>query len=98
MDAERKTEATRGIPPEATSSRLHDDAPPDPPSEATPAAAFRAVARYVGELSEYAKYYLAAKSDALKLSLRRAAIMAAVGVVGLIAAGAVVVVCVTLFL
>lgn len=53
--------------------------------------AFRSALRHVAELREYAAYFLSAKVDSVKLSVRKVAIYAALGVVGLMAGGALVV-------
>jgi len=45
----------------------------------------------LGELGEYARHYLAARADTIRLSVRRAGIFAVLGVVGLIASAAYVV-------
>lgn len=57
---------------------------------------FRQAIKEFGELKEYAAYYLAAKWDGIKLSIKRAGIFAAVGIIGLIAGGAAVVTAVVL--
>jgi uncharacterized membrane protein YdfJ with MMPL/SSD domain len=56
----------------------------------------RDIGRRLGELGEYLSYYLSAKSDGIKLTLKNVAVYAALGVVGLIAAGALVVTAVVL--
>src|SRR5204863_5692107 len=66
-------------------------APPDAPAEA-----LKDFRKRLGELGEYVSYYFAAKSDAFKLSLKNAVVYAALGVVGLIAAGALLVTAVVL--
>ena len=48
--------------------------------------AWRSAFAKFAELGEYANHYLSAKTDALKLSLRNAAVFAALGIVGLIVA------------
>jgi len=68
------------------SSRLHEHTDDEAPTEA-----FRAVGARFGELAEYISYFIAAKTDGLKLTMRNVAVMAALGIVGLIAAGAMVV-------
>src|SRR5947208_14581835 len=60
------------------------------------AEAWRSVVDKLGELGEYAGHYLAAKSDAFKLTMRNVAVMAALGIIGLIAAGGLVVTAVVL--
>src|SRR5215208_4014176 len=68
------------------SSRLHEHTDDEAPTEA-----FRAVGARFGELAEYISYFIAAKTDGLKLSVRNMVVMAVLGVVVLIAAGALVV-------
>src|SRR5829696_4367577 len=70
----------------AHSSRLHEHPDADAPTEA-----LRGVGERFGELAEYISYFIAAKTDGLKVSMRNVAVMAALGVIGLIAAGAMVV-------
>ncbi len=60
----------------------------EPSDEQTPGAAFKDLPFRVEELREYVKYYLSAKADGIKVSLRNAGIYAALGVIGLIAGGA----------
>jgi hypothetical protein len=55
-----------------------------------PGEAFKSVANRFSELAEYISYYISAKTDGIKLSLRNVAIFAALGVVGLVAGGALV--------
>ncbi len=78
-----------------------DGAPPAAGSAETgpsPGEAFREALRQFTELREYAGYYIAAKIDAFRLGLRNVIFMAALGVVGLIAAAAVIVTAVVLAL
>jgi hypothetical protein len=80
-------------------------APPPPPVDPTlrpdrgkaaadqpnPAAqAFARLGRDVNELKAYASYYLSAKADGVKRTVRNVAMYAAVGVIGLIAGGAII--------
>jgi hypothetical protein len=71
-------------------------APPPPPRAADPAQpnpaaqAFARLGRDVNELKEYASHYLSAKVDGVKRTVRNIALYAALGVVGLIAGGAIV--------
>src|SRR4051794_5501565 len=58
--------------------------------------AVREVGTQIGEVAEYIGYYLGAKRDAIMLSLKNAGIYAALGVVGLLAGGALVVTAVVL--
>jgi len=55
-----------------------------------PGEAFKSVVNRFSELAEYISYYISAKTDGMKLTLRNVAIFAALGVVGLIAGGALV--------
>ncbi len=61
---------------------------PDTPDEQTPGAAFKDLSTRLDELKEYVSYYLSAKADGIKVTLRNVGIYAALGVVGLIAGGA----------
>lgn len=70
------------------------EAPADNP--ATNAA--RAVSAHLRELIGYASYWLAAKIDSIKLSVRNAAVYAALGVIGLLGAVALIVTAVVLLL
>ena len=53
--------------------------------------ALREANRQVGEIAEYVSYYLSAKWDGVKLSLKNVGIFAVLGVVGLIAGAALVI-------
>ena len=62
---------------------------PDPVTDdQSPSEAFHHAKNRLSELAEYISYYISAKLDGIKLSLRSMAIFAALGVVGLIAGGA----------
>jgi len=50
-----------------------------------------------GELRAYAQQYFSAKADLMKLAARNAGIMAALGIIGLIAAGATLVIALVMF-
>src|SRR5437764_6768076 len=52
--------------------------------------AFGRIRDDLGELKEYAQYYLAAKVDGIKRTVRTVGLYAALGVLGLIAGGAIV--------
>jgi len=54
------------------------------------AEAFGRIKKDVGELKEYASYYVAAKVDGIKRTVRNIGLYAALGIVGLIAGGAIV--------
>jgi hypothetical protein len=71
------------------------ESPPDERSDAgdlPPPQALREALHRLAELREYVAYYVSARLDRLKLSLRRAGLLAAVAVVGLIV-GSTVLVC-----
>src|SRR5688500_1369999 len=68
----------------STGSNGHDAASGRGPS---PADALKSVRAHVAELKDYVSYFLAAKVDGIKVSLRNLGILAALGVVGLIAGG-----------
>jgi hypothetical protein len=71
--------------------------PEEPVTDAqAPAAHFKAAQRRLEELKEYASYYVSAKLDAMKLSVTRAVLIAAMGVVGLLAGTTLVVTAVVL--
>ena len=70
--------------------------PPLPHDEA-PADALKHAMRSFGELREYLGYFVAAKLDGIKLSVRRIGTLAVVGVIGLLAGGAVVATAAVLF-
>lgn len=59
-------------------------------AERSPADAFKRAARDFAELKEYVAYYLAAKKDGMAASFRNLGLYAALGVLGLIAGGAIV--------
>jgi membrane protein implicated in regulation of membrane protease activity len=64
----------------------------------TPTEAFKALGARFSELAEYLSYYISAKTDAIKVTVRNVGLYAALGVVGLLAgatfvASAVVLVC-----
>jgi hypothetical protein len=72
--------------------RLRDDWEEGPAEEErSPADAFKEVGSHFSELKEYASYYLSAKADGMKASVRNLGLYAALGVVGLLAGGAIVV-------
>jgi hypothetical protein len=71
--------------------------PPPRPQDEAPADALKDAMRTLGELREYAGYFVAAKVDGIKLAIRRIGVMAAVGVFGLLAGGAIVATAAVLF-
>jgi hypothetical protein len=56
----------------------------------SPAEAFKDVGARLGELKEFASYYVAAKLDAYKVTARNLGMYAALGIVGLIAGSAII--------
>jgi hypothetical protein len=56
----------------------------------SPGEAFREAGARLGELKEFASYYVAAKLDAWKVSVRNLGMYAALGIVGLITASAII--------
>lgn len=86
----------------ATTDRFGSPEPSVAASEApgdgqSPGEALRGVKAHFSELAEYISYYLAAKTDGIKVSLRNAGIYAAIGIIGLIAGSAFVTTTVVLF-
>src|SRR5438067_1526741 len=64
--------------------------------EQSPAQAFHDLRTRLGELSEYLSYYISAKTDSIKVSIRNIGIYAGLGILGLFAGGAFVVTAVVL--
>ncbi|MDB5292674.1 MAG: hypothetical protein JWL69_3915 [Phycisphaerales bacterium] len=77
-----------------TADRPLDGAPED----VTPADALHDAMKRLAEVREYIAYFISAKIDGLKVTARNIGVYAALGVLGLIACGAVVVVSVVLLL
>lgn len=99
MSAQTESSGTApsGAPPrgwDQGSGRGGDEAPP----AGHPAAAIRDAVGKLRELREFAAYYLAARADAIKASVRNAGIYAALGIVGALAAGTLVVMAIALLL
>lgn len=69
----------------STGGRLGADAVTD---EHAPPEALKDIGTRISEIGEYASYFLSAKLDGIKVSIRNLGIMAVLGVVGLIAGGA----------
>ena len=80
--------------------RLGDSWEADPAAdgERSPADAFKNLGSQLGEIKEYATYYLAAKADGFKASFRNLGLFAVLGILGLIAGGAAVATAVVLLL
>jgi hypothetical protein len=64
----------------------------------SPAESLKEAANRIAELKEFASYYVGAKLDGIKVSVRNIGIYAALGIVGLIAASAVITTAVVLLL
>lgn len=71
--------------------------PPPHPQDEAPADALKEAMHALGELREYVGYFVAAKLDGIKVTLRRVGVLAAVGVIGLLAGGAIVATAAVLF-
>jgi hypothetical protein len=95
MDPQAKTDSSRP----GAGGRLSDSWEDEPtPEERSPADAFKELGRDLGELKEYAAYYVAAKLDGFKASFRNLGLYAVLGIVGLMAGGATVVTATVLLL
>jgi hypothetical protein len=76
-------------PPPYPFNEVREDEPEEPPRN--PAAeAFSRIKCDIDELKEYASYYLAAKVDGLKRTVRSIGLYAVLGVVGLLVGGAII--------
>lgn len=101
MEGEQYRSAGGGAQQRAAADRFGRDAfGPDGgnPHDLPPAEALKAAGRYFSELKAYARDYVAAKVDGIKLSAKRAVIFAGLGVVGLIVGGAILVTAAVLLL
>jgi hypothetical protein len=79
--------------------RLRDSWEDEPsPGDRSPADAFKELGSHLGELKEYATYYVAAKADGMKASVRNAGLYAVLGIMGLMIGGATVVTATVLLL
>ena len=87
MDSRTQDPTAPGV-STASSDRVRPDPVAD---ELTPQHAVADLKQRASELAEYISYMLSAKFDGFKLTFRNLAVYAALGVVGLIAAGAFVV-------
>ena len=85
-------------PPQSSAPRTEPSAAVETPPKGEPAEQFKFAVSRLAELREYALYYVTAKLDGLKLSLRNALIYAGLGVVGALAGGAIVAVAAALLL
>jgi hypothetical protein len=80
-----------------TAAKPNSRIDPEPVTDdQSPSEAFHHAQMRLSELAEYVSYLIAAKVDGIKLTLRNVAIFAALGIVGLIAGGAMVVTSVVL--
>ena len=80
-----------GVGDEPAGPNGHDAGP-------SPAEAWKEVGSRIAEVKEFASYYVGAKLDGIKVSVRNLGIYAALGIVGLIAASAVITTSVVLLL
>jgi len=69
-------------------SRPHSGLPQEDPSQLPPGQAFKTAWSRLAEIGEFARHYASARSDLFKLKLLNIAILAALGVIGLIAGAA----------
>jgi hypothetical protein len=76
---------------EGAAGNGHDDGP-------TPTESLKEAASRIAELKEFASYYVGAKFDGIKVSVRNLGIYAGLGIVGLIAASAIITTAVVLLL
>jgi hypothetical protein len=91
MDPQQQTDSTGSA---GAGGRLRDEweeGPAEGDTDRSPADAFKELGQHFGELKEYASYYIAAKADGFKASFRNMGLYAALGVVGLLAGGAIIV-------
>jgi len=72
--------ATDAPPKESAATAGHADG-----ERSMPADAFRDLRTRLAEMAEYASYYVSARLDAYKATARKVGILAAIGVVGLLA-------------
>jgi len=84
---------TSGTRPAGTGGRMNDweEGPVDEGNDRSPTEAFKEAGTHFNELKEYATHYVAAKADAMKASVRNLGLYAALGVVGALVGGAIVV-------
>src|SRR4051794_1909842 len=81
----------------STSTKTNSRIDPEPVTDdESPSQAFHHAQMRLSELAEYVGYFISAKVDGIKLTVRNVAIFAALGIVGLIAAGGMVVTSVVL--
>lgn len=87
-------------PPQSSASRSESPtgSTEQTPREGEPAEQFKFAVNRLAELKEYALYFVSAKLDGIKLSLRSAMIYAGLGIIGALAGGAVIAVAAALLL
>ncbi|HEX5244165.1 MAG TPA: hypothetical protein VFW23_12955 [Tepidisphaeraceae bacterium] len=81
---------TQSPPPSSARIDPRTDSTDPPPRDGEPAEQFKFAVNRLAELREYALYFVSAKLDGIKLSLRNAVIYAGLGIVGALAGGAVI--------
>jgi hypothetical protein len=95
----RKLPMPVDVPSETASGRENGDPPNGSPApEHTAADAFRVILDRVAELRTFGAYYVSAKLDRLKLTIRQIVLLAILGLVAVIAAAAVAVTAIVLVL
>jgi hypothetical protein len=94
-ESERSKGSSGAAPPSPGAQRIPGH---EAGADEAPAHAFASAAALLGELKAYASYYLAARIDGVKLTLRKAGLYAALGVIGGIAGGTLVVVATALLI
>ena len=94
-----QTESVKPPPSGAPDSPRRPQAPDPPPrGSVPPSQAFHEAMSKLAELKEFVAYYAAVRIDMLKVTVRNVGIYAGLGVIGLLAAGAMVVTAVVLLL
>lgn len=87
-------------PPQSSASRSESStgSTEQTPREGEPAEQFKFAVNRLAELKKYGLYFVSAKLDGIKLSLRSAMIYAGLGIIGALAGGAVIAVAAALLL
>ena len=81
---------TQSPPPSSSRIDPRTESTEPPPRDGQPAEQFKFAVNRLAELKEYALYFVTAKLDGIKLSLRNAVIYAGLGIIGALAGGAVI--------
>lgn len=89
--------ATTDYPPKPPTGSARDFSDGQGP-EPTPSRAFGEAINRFAELRDYVAYFLAAKLDAIRLTVRNIAVLAVIGVIGLVAVAALIVTSVVMIL